>query len=77
MAVLEPQRRAGELHQVLGVALVHDGEVGRKSRGGPELTQQSVADGVKGAAVHTCARGSYEPFSAREHLPRCSAGEGE
>ena len=73
----EAQRAAGELHQVLRVALVHDGEVGRQAGGAAELAQEPVADRVEGAAVHARARGPDEPLGAREHLAGGAAGEGE
>ena len=68
----EPQRAARELHQVLGVALVHDGEVGRQAGGRAELAQQAVADGVEGATVHPRAGRADEPFGARR-ASRCAA----
>ena len=73
----EPHRPPRELHEVLGVALVHDGEIAREAGGGPELAQQPVAYRVEGAAVHAGSRRPHEALGAREHFRCGAAGEGE
>jgi hypothetical protein len=40
----EAEGAARELHQVLGVALVHDREIGREAGGGAELAEQAMPD---------------------------------
>ena len=59
----EAEGGARELHEVFGVALVHDREVRGESGGGAELAEQAVAGGVERAAVH--ARGWRIPPAAR------------
>jgi hypothetical protein len=56
----EAEVRAGELHEVFGVALVHDGEVGGETGGGPEAAQEAVGGGVEGATVDFAARAPDE-----------------
>ena len=72
-----PELRAGELHQVLGVALIHDREVLGEAGGGSVAAEQPVRGGVKGPAVHARARAADQPLGAREHLLRGAAREGE
>ena len=73
----EAERTTGELHEVLRVALVHDREVGRQSRGPTELAQKPVADGMERPSVDACAAGPHQPLGAREHLARGAPGERE
>ena len=73
----ETERAARELHQVLGVALVHDGEVRGEAGRRAELSEQAMPDGVKGAAVHPRAGGADESLGAGEHLAGGAAREGE
>src|SRR6185437_10639081 len=68
---------ARELHQVFGVALVHDREVAGQARLGAELPEQPMAGGVEGPALHPARRRADEALGAGEHLVRGAAGEGE
>ena len=74
---VSPSGAAGELHQVLRVALVHDREVRRQPGRCAEPAEQPVPDGVERAAVHPRARRADQPLGAREHLLRGAAREGE
>ena len=47
----EAEVAAGELHEIFGVALVHDGEVAGEAGLGAELAEQAVAGGVKRSAL--------------------------
>jgi hypothetical protein len=41
---------ARRVHQILGIRLIHDGEVGIESDDFPVGAQQSIGNGMKGAA---------------------------
>ena len=73
----EAEAVAGELHQVFGVALIHDREVAREAGGRSELPEQTVARRVERPALHARRRGADEPLGAREHLVRGAARERE
>ena len=59
---------ARDPHEILGVSLIHDGELGGQSGTAPELAEQTIACGVKGSAMDARARGSHQSFGAREHF---------
>ena len=68
---------ARELHQILGVALVHDREVRRQAAGGAVLAERAVAHAVKRAAVHPRRGRAHQPLGAGEHFLSGAAGEAE
>ena len=80
----EPERRAGDVQEVLGVAAVEDGEVGTEADVARVDAQQTRGDGVEGAAPDAggdAARadpaGREERFDAAQHLGGGAAREGE
>jgi hypothetical protein len=73
----ETECTAGELHQVLGVALIHDSEVRRETGRGAELSEQPMTDGMKGPAMHPGASGADQSLGAGEHLAGGATREGE
>ena len=64
---------AGELHEIRGIALIHDGEIFREARGGSVAAQQTMRGGVESPTVYALAVAPDEAFGAREHLLRCAA----
>ncbi len=67
--------RARELHQVGGVALIHDGEVLRQTGRLSVAAEQSVRRGVERSPTYPLAVAAYEFLRAGQHLLRCSARE--
>ena len=68
---------AAELHEVFGVALVEDREVGGEAGGGAEAAEEAVGGAVEGSAMHLASGGAGQALGAHEHLLRGAAGEGE
>ena len=68
---------AGELHEIFGVALVHDGEVAREARFGSEVAQQAMTGGVERPALDARRRRTHQAFGATQHFVCGAAGEGE
>ena len=69
--------RAGELHEVFGVALVHDREVGRDAGGRAEFPEETMPGAVKGAAGHVAAGAPDQTLGAGEHFLGGATREGE
>ena len=68
---------AGNAHQIGGIGLIEDREVGGEAGGGPEPAQQAVGDAMEGAAVHLMRGGADQPLTASQHFLGGAAGEGE
>ena len=83
-AAAEPQRGAGDVHEIFGVAPVEDGEVRLHADVAGVDAQQAGGDGVEGAApdaLRGAARGvaarRQHRLDAPQHLGGGAAREGE
>src|SRR4051812_15755308 len=61
---------ARQLHEIGGIALIHDGEVFRQSGGRTVTTKKSVRSGVECPAMDALAVASHQPLRTRKHLLR-------
>ena len=68
---------ARQLHQVGGVALIHDGKILRQASSLSVATQQAVSGGVERPAVNALAVAAHQPLGARQHFLRGASREGE
>ena len=64
-------------HQIRGIGLIEDREVGRQSGGGPKPAQQPMGHAVEGAAGDLMRGRAHEPLTASQHLLGGAPGKGE